>query len=87
MYEVKRKVGVSHTDREGRMRLVCALDLLQDCSWEWMESEKGFRKFLEDNHLAMIVVSRQVDILRPPLYGEQLRAQTSIFEIKGVSGS
>ena len=86
MYEIKRKVGVSHTDREGRIRLVCALDLMQDCSWQWMESEPGFTTFLRDNHLAMVVVSRQVDILRLPVYGEEISARTSIYECKGFSG-
>jgi acyl-ACP thioesterase len=86
MYTIHERVGASRTDRNGVMKLVSALDMIQDCSMHWMESEPAFRDYLKDRRLIMVLVSRQADILRLPLYGENVSVQTSIFERGSFTG-
>jgi acyl-ACP thioesterase len=70
----------------GQLRFDAAMDMMQDCSVLWTESEGEFKKYLMDNNLIMILVNRQADILRMPLYKEHLTVETSIYECKGAFG-
>ena len=86
MYEIKDCVCASRTSSNGIMRLTGALDIIQDCSLLWLESEPSFRDFLTANNLGMFILSRQVDILRLPVYGEKITVQTHIFDCNGFLG-
>lgn len=86
MYTITGRVGASQTGADGTMKLVSALDFMQDCSIHWMESEPSFSQFLSRNNLGMFLLSRQADIQRLPAYGERLRATTSIFDCNRFSG-
>lgn len=68
------------------MKLVSAIDVMQDCSLFWMESEPSFGQFLQKNKLGMFLLFRQVDIERLPVYGEQISAETRIYKCKGFYG-
>jgi acyl-CoA thioesterase FadM len=70
----------------GRLRFDAAMDMMQDCSVLWTESEGEFKKYLIDNNLIMILVNRQADVLRMPLYKEYLTVETRIYECKGAFG-
>lgn len=63
----------------GVMRLAGAIDVMQDCSVLWIESEPSFKDYLAQNNLGMVLVSRQADVIRLPKYGENVTVKTSIF--------
>ena len=86
MYTIHRRVGASGTDENGVLKLGAALDLIQDCSYHWMESEPAFLRFLEENNAVMVLVSRQADFVRLPRYGERLTVSTLIFECHSFLG-
>jgi len=86
LYEIKDRVCASRTDTNGIMKLAGAMDIIQDCSLSWIESEPSFRDYLVSNNLGMFVISRQVDIVRLPVYGEKIAARTSIFSCKSFCG-
>lgn len=74
-----RRVCTSHTDMNGRLKLVSALDMMQDCSILWLESEPAFDNRLRELGGAMVIASRQINIARMPRYGERLTVRTSIY--------
>lgn len=86
MYTIEERVNPSKTDGTGRLKLVSAIDMLQDCSQLWMESEPEFRNYFQENNINQLVASRQVDVIRIPSYGEKLRVQTSVYECQGFQG-
>jgi len=48
MYQMRSKVLGSRTDTHGNLKLTGALDYLQDCSLQWLESEQSFSDFLSE---------------------------------------
>ncbi|MDL2288723.1 hypothetical protein LJC32_05030 [Oscillospiraceae bacterium OttesenSCG-928-F05] len=86
LYTRHHRVGASQTGGDGRMKLVSAIDVMQDCSILWMESEPAFSQHLSDHNLGMFLLSRQADVLRLPRYGETVRAVTGIFRVKSYCG-
>ena len=86
MFQLSRTVCASMTDRHGRLKLFSAIQLMQDCSEYWKESEPEFRKCLEENEAAQLLVFRQVEILRVPKLYEKLVCSTSVFDCKGANG-
>ena len=45
MYSLKYKVTTSTCDSEGRLKLYSALQMMQDCSEMWIDSEPAVRKY------------------------------------------
>ena len=45
MYSLKFKVTTSTCDSEGKLKLYSALQMLQDCSEMWLESEPAVKQF------------------------------------------
>lgn len=86
MYELTRRVGVSHTGADNRLKIVSALDMMQDCTHFWLESEPVFTGYLRDNGIIMLAASRQLDISRLPDYGETLTVRTSIYGCRKFFG-
>lgn len=86
MYKLTGRVATSHSDANGRMKLVSAMDIIQDCSILWMESEEVFSRYLTENNLGMFLASRQADIIRLPIYGERIYAVTGIYRCNGYYG-
>ncbi|QQO10133.1 acyl-[acyl-carrier-protein] thioesterase [Breznakiella homolactica] len=86
MYTLDNRVCTSHTDAEGRLKLVSAIDMMQDCSQMWMESEPVLELYFRDNRISQMLVSRQIDVIRLPLYGEKLRVSTSVYECRDFYG-
>ena len=86
MYVHKERVCASRTDTNGKMKLAGAIEVIQDCSMLWMESEPSFQTFLAANMLGMFLISRQADIVRMPEYGENITVKTSIFDCNKFFG-
>ena len=86
MYTYETRLGISQTDKNGFQTIVSTVDMLQDCTQFWMESEPDFAAYLQDNNIIMILTFRQLDILRPAQYGEHLTVKTAIYRCKSYFG-
>jgi acyl-ACP thioesterase len=86
MYSINQRVCASHTDSEGALKLVSALDMIQDCSQLWLESEPELERCFREQNIAQMLVFRQADMERMPVYGERLRVETRIYECRSFMG-
>lgn len=86
MYEYAARVGASQTAPDGRQTVLSVVNMMQDCSLLWMESEPTLEAYFRDNGIAMLLASRQADFFRYADYGERLRVVTSVYGCKGFFG-
>ena len=86
MYTLNYKVTTSCCDERGRLKLYSALQMMQDCSEMWLGSEPGVEKFFKENGMAQLLVFRQVEVNRVPVYGEDLSVTTSVYGMKPMFG-
>ena len=86
MYSLNYKVTTSSCDRNGKLKIFSALQMMQDCSEMWIESEPTVKKFFNDQNMAQLLATRQVDIVRLPLFKEDLTVTTSVYEVKPMFG-
>jgi acyl-ACP thioesterase len=86
MYEITQRVAASRTDAEGCMKFVSAIDMMQDCSQLWLESEPAIERYFREQGIAQVLVSRQADLIRMPRYGERLSVRTSVYECQSFIG-
>lgn len=77
MYSLNYKVTTSTCDSEGRLKLYSALQMMQDCSEMWIDSEPGVKQYFTEQNMAQLLATRQVEIIRVPEYkrtdGDNLR--------------
>ena len=86
MYTLDYKVTTSCCDSEGRLKLYSALQMMQDCSEMWIDSEPQARKFFKDNNMTQLLATRQVEVVRVPRFKEELSVTTSIYEVMPMYG-
>lgn len=86
MYTASRRVEISDIAHNGHIRLSALLDMLQDCAFDHLQSEKTLKPYFEQTGNVMFLVSRQIDIKRLPVYGEQLQVTTWCYELKRMYG-
>ena len=48
MYSLNYKVTTSTCDSEGRLKLYSALQMMQDCSEMWIDSEPGVKQYFTE---------------------------------------
>jgi len=72
-------VGCSRTDRNGRLKLVSALDMIQDCEIYGAGASERFIDWFDANGAAMLVVARAVGVKRVPVYRENLTVRTAPY--------
>ena len=71
MYSLNYKVTTSTCDSEGRLKLYSALQMMQDCSEMWIDSEPGVKQYCTEQNMAQLLATRQVEIIRVPEYKMQ----------------
>ncbi len=86
MYSLTYQVTTSTCDSEGKLKLYSALQMMQDCSEMWIDSEPAVRDSFAKEHMAQLLASRQVEILRVPRFKEQLTVCTSVYDMKPMYG-
>lgn len=86
MFTLEEYVTTSRTDESGKLKLVSAVDMMQDCSQLWQRTETVFDKYYKDNGLSQLLISRQMDILRMPEFGEKLTISTSVYHCENFHG-
>lgn len=86
MFSIDYQVTTSTCGPDGRLKLFSALQMMQDCSELWSYSEPVFRKWLDTHHMAQLLASRQVEVVRVPSFRERLRVTTSVYDCKPLFG-
>ena len=86
MYTLNYKVTTSTCNSEGKLKLYSALQMMQDCSEMWIDSEPTARKFFSDNNMTQLLATRQVEVVRVPCFKEDLTVTTSIYEVMPMYG-
>ena len=86
MYSLNYKVTTSTCDSEGRLKLYSALQMMQDCSEMWIDSEPDVKRYFTEQNMAQLLATRQVEILRVPEYKENLTVATSVYGMKPMFG-
>ena len=86
MYSLTYKVTTSNCDSEGKLKLYSALQMMQDCSEMWIDSESGVKQYFTEQNMAQLLATRQVEIVRVPEYKEELTVTTSVYGMKPMFG-
>ena len=86
MYTLDYKVTTSCCDSEGKLKLYSALQMMQDCSEMWIDSEPAAKKFFADNNMTQLLATRQVEVVRVPCFKEELSVTTTIYEVLPMYG-
>ena len=86
MYTLNYKVTTSTCDSKGKLKLYSALQMMQDCSEMWIDSEPTAHKFFNDNNMTQLLATRQVEVERVPRFKEDLTVTTSIYEVLPMYG-
>jgi len=86
MFKLEEYVTTSRTNEDGKLKLVAAVDMMQDCSQLWQRTETVFDTYYKENGLSQLLISRQMDILRMPEFGEKLTIETSVYHCQNFHG-
>jgi len=86
MYSLKYKVTTSTCDSEGRLKLYSALQMMQDCSEMWIDSEPAVKRYFSEQNMAQLLATRQVEVIRVPEYKEELTVTSTVYGMKPMFG-
>ncbi|MBP5501047.1 MAG: hypothetical protein J6Y05_10140 [Bacteroidales bacterium] len=86
MYSLNYLVTTSTCDSKGKLKLYSALQMMQDCSEMWIDSEPGVKQYFAEQNMTQLLATRQVEIVRVPEYKEHLTVVTSVFDMKPMFG-
>lgn len=86
MYSYEIKVGYSSTDTDLKMTIPAILDCFQDAATFESEVGKINMEYLRNHHLAWLLGSWQIVILRRPYINEQIKVTTFPYDFKGFLG-
>ena len=86
MYSLKYKVTTSTCDSEGRLKLYSALQMMQDCSEMWIDSEPEVKQYFTEQDMAQLLATRQVEIIRVPEFKEELTVTSTVYDVKPMFG-
>ena len=86
MYSLTYKVTTSTCDSEGKLKLYSVLQMMQDCSEMWIDSEPEVKDYFLQQNMAQLLATRQVEIIRVPDYKEELTVTTSVYGMKPMFG-
>lgn len=86
MYDYHTQLTTSSVGPDGLQSLASAITMMQDCSLAWLESEPVMTAYLEREHVAMLLASRQLEVCRRAQLNEKLKVTTSIFAFNRLMG-
>jgi len=86
MFETFGKVNISNCSSDGVMSVGGLLAFLGDCEQCQIDSETYLKEYLREHNMGMYLTSRYLEILDMPKYGDDIKAVTSIYELKGIFG-
>lgn len=85
-YQFESRVRYSETGPDRRLTLAAVTDYFQDCSTFQSEACGNGLDLLQKQNLAWMVLSWQMEILRRPVLGERITAQTWPYAFKAFYG-
>ena len=56
MYSLNYQVTTSTCDSEGRLKLYSALQMMQDCSEMWIDSEPGVKQYFAEQNMVQLAL-------------------------------
>ncbi|OPY84766.1 MAG: Acyl-ACP thioesterase [Smithella sp. PtaU1.Bin162] len=86
MFQIERVVGNSHLNADGRLALGSSIDFMQDCSIFHIHSLEALTRYFDASNIGIYLVFRQIDIVRIPVFGEQLKIKTWIYAVNNICG-
>lgn len=86
MYRTHTQLTTNGAGPDGFQSLVSIITMMQDCSLAWLASEPVMAAYLEREHVAMLLASRQLEVCRRAHLGEELTVATSIFAFNRLLG-
>ena len=86
MYSFQTRVRYSECNNHHEATLTAMLDYLQDCCTFQSEDLGIGLDYLREHHVAWILSSWQIDILRYPALGEQIEISTWPYEMRDFFG-
>ncbi len=86
MYTFESRIRYSEVDEEQRLTLVSLIDYFQDCSTFQSEDLGVGFDYMERMHSAWVINYWQIQFLRRPALGENVRIGTMPYEFKGILG-
>ncbi len=86
MYSLTYHVTPSCCDKHGNLKLFTALQMMQDCSEMWIDSEPVLKEFFMKENMTQLLASRQVEIIRVPTFKEKLTVTTSVYGMRPMFG-
>ena len=86
MYSLKYKVTTSTCDSDGKLKLYSALQMMQDCSEMWIDSEPGVKLYFAEQNMTQLLATRQMEVIRVPKYKDELTVATSVYGMKSMFG-
>ena len=75
MFEMNRRVAVSDVGADAAMTVTAVTQFMQDCECFQLDSEPVLSAFFKRSCCGMYLASRQTDIVRLPVYGEEVTAK------------
>ena len=79
MHSLKYKVTTSTCDSNGRLKLFSALQMMQDCSEMWIDSEPTVKHYFAQQNMTQLLATRQVEVVRLP----EFKGNTFIYDAQG----
>lgn len=86
MFTIEGKVTTSRCDACGKLKLFSAVQMMQDCSELWADTEPEMNGYFKEHDMAQVLVSRQIDVVRVPEYKENLSVESRVFEMQSMCG-
>ena len=87
MYSFDSRIRYSEADANGKVTFPAILDYFQDCSFFQSEDLQLGMEFLNKKQVAWVLVSWQIEVLRYPQIGEQVKTATWPYDFKSFYGS
>lgn len=86
MYTTEHRIGARDIDAEGGVRLSALVDYMQDCEGFQLGTLDMLQTYFREKNVGMYLVSRQLDLVRRPGYGERIRIATAVYECRSIYG-
>jgi acyl-ACP thioesterase len=87
MYQIEKLVSASHVGNDRKLTLSAAVDFMQDCSFFQINSMERLMKEFAEKNMAMLFISRQMDIIDMPKFNDKLIVKTWIWSLNNIFGS
>ncbi len=52
----------------------------------WMDTEPGVKQYFSEQNMTQLLATRQVEVIRVPVFKEELTVTTSVYEMKPMFG-